>query len=152
MAYMRWKERMSVGVPELDADHSMLIDVINRLEANIDGPGGAEIVRQTLVALTRYAEFHFAREEKVLSTCRYGELDEHRVEHRSFVDRIRDVTTRFDTSSADTRVDRELLDFLKRWLTQHIMIVDMAYRPLVEGSAPARAAAKSFSALDIWWR
>ncbi len=151
MALMRWKDKMSVGVPELDADHRVLIDVINRLEASSGRDGAEAVVRQALVALTRYAEFHFGREESVMTSCGYTELDGHRAEHRDFVAEIRNVTARFEAEPTAGHVDKALLDFLKRWLTHHIMIVDMAYRPIVENSRTAREAAKRFSPLDVWW-
>ena len=163
MAPMRWRTRLSVGLSELDADHRVLIDVINRLDANVGSKGSVAVSRQALVALTRYAQFHFSREEKVLATCRYTELDDHRAEHRAFIDKmafidkIQNVTARLDAActapagTAANGVDRDLLDYLKRWLTHHILIVDMAYRPVVEDNPAAREAAKSFSPLDVWW-
>ena len=91
MAVMQWTEKMSVGVPELDGDHRQLIRVINQLGASYDDESRRNSVRQSLFALRRYAEFHFAREEKVMTVCGYPGIEEHRVEHRDFVTRIQDL-------------------------------------------------------------
>ncbi len=60
---------MCVGVPELDADHKELIKVINQLGENSEAGARGTAIRQCLFALLRYAEYHFAREEKVLAAC-----------------------------------------------------------------------------------
>jgi hemerythrin len=153
MALMQWSERMSVGVPELDADHKELIKVINQLDADAEDETRLSAVRQSLFALLRYAEYHFAREEKVMAACQYPELREHKLEHRDFVDRINQLHRRFDDDpeAAAEVVNRSLLEFLQDWLNHHILIEDMAYRPHVEQSPAARQAAKSFKATEVWW-
>ncbi|MFQ5972185.1 MAG: bacteriohemerythrin [Alphaproteobacteria bacterium] len=153
MAFMEWDERMSVGLAELDGDHKILIEVINQLDANVGERAKSIVVRQALVVLARYAQFHFAREERVMAACGYAELPQHRVEHREFVQRIRGIAERLE-KEPDARaiiVNDELLGFLKDWLRHHILIVDMAYRPVVENSVRARHAARSFRSTDIWW-
>ncbi len=153
MPLMQWTPAMSVGMDELDNDHKVLIKVINELAANAESEARRDVVRQCLISLRRYAEFHFAREEKVMSACNYPQLDIHKGEHRDFVKRIQDVTARFDAGPEDASgvVNRELLEFLKGWLNHHILIEDMAYRTLVERSAEAKQAAKTFKAAEVWW-
>jgi hemerythrin-like metal-binding protein len=154
MAVMHWNEKMSVGVPELDADHRELIKVINRLGADSGDESRRSAVRQSLFALLRYAEFHFAREEKVMAACEFPGLGEHQGEHRNFVQRIRTLSQQFDADpdgSADI-VNEALLTFLKDWLNHHILIEDMAYRPHVEDHPEARKAARAFKATEIWWK
>ena len=52
MPLLEWTEDMSVGVPELDADHEGLIKVINQLEANVKDPDRRDVVRQCLYTLS----------------------------------------------------------------------------------------------------
>ncbi|MDH3596538.1 MAG: bacteriohemerythrin [Rhodospirillales bacterium] len=153
MPLMQWTEAMSVGLEELDDDHKVLIKVINDLAANAGDAARRDVVRQCLLSLRRYAEFHFAREEKVMSACKYPGLDSQKNEHRDFVKRIQEVTSRFDedTTGSVEVVNEALLNFLKEWLNHHILIEDMAYRPHVERSAEAKQAAKAFKASEVWW-
>ncbi len=153
MAVMRWTEKMSVGVPELDADHRVLIKVINQLEENSEAAARGTAIRQCLFALLRYAEYHFAREEKVLAGCQDPEIREHKLEHRDVVDRINQMHRRFDDNPDDAAavVNDELLGFLRDWLNHHILIEDMAYRAHAERSPAAREAARSFKATEVWW-
>ncbi len=154
---MQWDEEMSVGVIELDADHKELIKVINQLGANAEDQARQNAIRQSLFALLRYAEYHFAREEKVMAACQYPEIREHKAEHRDFVERINHLHRRFDDNpdaaaeAAAAIVNEALLDFLQDWLKHHILVEDMAYRPHAEHSPAAREAAKSFKATEVWW-
>jgi hemerythrin len=150
---MQWTQDMSVGLTELDDDHKVLIKVINDLAANADDAARRDVVRQCLLSLRRYAEFHFAREEKVMSACKYPGLESHKGEHRDFVKRIQEITAQFDEDPEGTiqTVNEALLGFLKDWLSHHILVEDMAYRPQVERSAEAKQAAKAFKASEVWW-
>jgi hemerythrin-like metal-binding protein len=153
MSLMHWTPAMSVGIPELDADHRVLIKVINELAENANNPDRAKVLRQCLYALLRYAEFHFTREEKVLEACDFPAIDHHKDEHRVFTDHMRELARRFDDEEvlAADIVNDQLLGYLKDWLNHHILIEDMAYRRYAEPHSEARAAAKAFRASEIWW-
>lgn len=153
MPILEWNEDMSVGLAELDDDHKQLIRVINQLGADYDDQARQSAVRQSLFALLRYAEFHFAREEGVMTACNYPGIEEHKKEHRDFVSKIRDLNRRFDADPEKSAeiVNADLLRFLQDWLSHHILVEDMAYRPYAEDSPEARKAAKSFKATQIWW-
>lgn len=154
MTEMRWTEAMSVGVPELDDDHKGLIALINRL-ANLSEPDTRrDAVRQGLVELMRYAEFHFGREQKVMAACLYPSIAHHIEEHGEFVEKIQAIARQFevDPDQAAAKVTDELREFLRDWLNHHILIEDKAYRPDVEKRLEkARRAAQSFRATEIWW-
>jgi hemerythrin-like metal-binding protein len=153
MAYMTWKADMSVGLEELDQDHRFLIRVINRLAVNAEDDGDAEAIRECLASLRNYAEFHFAREESVMRACGYSTLAEHQDEHRAFTREIAAIVDRFDQGDANVRaeINENLIGYLKDWLTHHILVVDMGYRPLVEGNDKARAAAQGFKGSQAWY-
>ena len=144
---------MSVGVPELDADHKGLIEVINQLAANVKDPNRGDVVRQCLFSLLRYAETHFKREERVMIACDFPGLEHHKGEHQDFADEIRSLACRFDNEPDETViiVKEQLLNFLQDWFYHHVLIEDMAYRPYAKRKA-AREAAKSFRAAEIWWK
>ena len=103
--------------------------------------------------LRRYAEYHFAREEKVMAACAFPAIVAQQSKHRDFVKCIQQVTQRFDAQPAESAeiISQELLGYLRDWLRNHILIEDMAYRPYVEHSVVAKQAARSFKATEIWW-
>ncbi len=153
MSVMEWTKKLSVGLAELDDDHKQLIRIINQLGTEYPPEERRAALRQSLVALRRYAEFHFAREEKVLMACAYPHLEEHRGEHRDFVQRILELTRQFDADPESTSeiVNQDLLSFLRDWLSHHIMTEDKAYAPIIENNPSAKAAAKDFQGTQIWW-
>jgi hemerythrin-like metal-binding protein len=153
MKLMTWTEAMSVGVPELDADHRVLIKVINELALNSANQDRDSVLRQCLYALLRYAEFHFGREEKVMEACGFPGIDHHKDEHVAFTDHIQSLARKIDEGevAAGDVVDQDLLDYLKNWLFHHILIEDKAYSDLAIASKEARTAAKAFRASEIWW-
>ena len=153
MALMTWTTAMSVGVPELDSDHRTLIRIINQLAESSEGEEAAKTVRQCLFSLLRYAEFHFAREEKVLTACHYPAMEHHKGEHRAFTAHMQDLAKRLDREEqpAAEVVNEELLTYLKDWLNHHILIEDMSYRKLAQANPAALRAAKEFRASEIWW-
>ena len=153
-AAIAWTEAMSVGVPELDEDHKGLIRIINQLSANGGDDADPAVVRQCLVALRRYAEVHFGREERVMSICSFPALAHHQEEHRAFVQMMRDESRRFedDPKGQMGAITGDLVDYLMRWLTHHIMIEDMAYRSFTDHKlTEAREAARSFRHSEVWY-
>ena len=109
MASIVWTRKMSVGVPELDNDHKGLLAVINQLEAHGADEAGQVAVRRSLNWLLRYAQTHFAREQAVLTQCKFPLLSEHIDEHRDFVNWMKETIESFDDcpalALADTRGD-----------------------------------------------
>jgi len=153
VSLMTWSAAMSVGLPELDEDHRVLIRIINQLADNATAEDPVAVLRQCLYSLLRYAEFHFAREEKVMTACDYPALSHHKEEHRAFTGHMQSLAKALDEDEAPPAevVDEDLLHYLKDWLNHHILIEDMSYRKLVESNGLAREAARSFRASEIWW-
>ena len=146
MPFYQWTQSMSVGVALLDSDHQALIELINRLHEHLEAEEAdkdAAALDEIFDRLVAYIDYHFAREEKVMEACEYPLLDSHRDEHLDFTQQIRYVRDRY-VKSGDAEIGQELLDFLKNWLTHHILIQDMEYRTYVEVDPRASDAAQSF--------
>jgi hemerythrin-like metal-binding protein len=126
MAPLEWKDSYSVGVPELDNDHRQLIDIINR----IDDAGRHGIpLDHVLYDLTHYARSHFEREEDRLRAVGYPDLDDHFAEHQSFVEWLRGVEQSLPGATAGHgEIADSLAGYLRNWLINHILVVDMRYR------------------------
>jgi len=54
-----WKEKYSLGIQELDAQHKTLIDMINNLFAAMQSGAGKDLLDQTLSGLVEYTRHHF---------------------------------------------------------------------------------------------
>ncbi len=143
MRFIGWTDQMSVGVPLLDTDHKIFIELINDLEECAKYPAYRDRVKDSLRRLIDYSRYHFGREEQVMAACGYPGIEAHKEEHAEFTKHLREVGRPFD-SDPNAVLDAEVLDFLKNWLTHHMLIQDMAYRPYAEGNVAAASAAKAF--------
>lgn len=133
---------MSVGVPVLDADHKTLVGLINNLHRSIGDSEEYATLGSVLKALEDYAEHHFAREERVMEVCRYPALAAHANMHRRLAQQVRDLKARYDIDRTAVRA-KDCLDFLNKWLIEHICSADMDYRAWVVGHAEALSAAEA---------
>lgn len=123
---------MGVGVHTLDADHKTLIGLINDLQRSIGDEEEHATVGSVLRALDEYVAHHFAREERVLEACRYPGLATHRGMHRRLTDQFAALKGEYEAAPDSLRA-RRFLDFLHKWLIEHICSADMDYRPWVVG-------------------
>ncbi len=81
--YLKWTDRFSVGVPELDGDHRAIVRLINEAcAAWTAGERGRLLpIMESLRAL---ATSHFEREEEVLRGLpEYGHFASHADEHKN---------------------------------------------------------------------
>lgn len=125
MAFVEWKESYSVGMPDIDQQHRILIEIINRLhDAMRTGSAHANIVR-VVDELLEYTSVHFNYEERMIAAAGYPGTAEHARKHRAMVAQVEAFADRVRTARASTPL--RLMEFLNGWLTQHILSTDMAY-------------------------
>lgn len=126
-----WDESYSLELPEIDAQHRTLLELINSLWQAIVTQTSAEQLLPHVEALERYTLTHFAEEEQFMLASNYPRLEEHRAAHRSFVQRIADEKT-VVLDGGFIRLD--LVRFLNEWLVKHILVVDKDYATFVKQS------------------
>lgn len=142
MSVIRWTETMSVGVESIDSDHRHLIGLTNRLDEAVRSGGGAEVVDSVLDEMLRYTVYHFDREEALMDACGYPDADAHRHTHQVLKTQVANIRDRH-AGNPDTIHDREVLSFLRNWLTAHILGRDQLYAPFMAGRRQAVDAANA---------
>lgn len=140
MTAVKWSDDLSVGVHILDADHRMLIDLINQIVEGAKGGVDAKKLDRVLKALDEYADFHFIREEAMMEACGYPGLAEHRKVHEKLLHQVRNIRDHFARERSKAFTD-EVLAFLTQWLTKHIMGHDKSYAPSMVGKEDVIAEA-----------
>ncbi|MFH1481088.1 MAG: bacteriohemerythrin [Pseudomonadota bacterium] len=123
---IEWSEDLSVGIERFNDDHKKLIRMLNELFAACSIGHGSGMIFNTISKLMDYAKGHFDREEELMKTHAYPELDEHRREHQSFSERIDQFKERLEHDEMG-EVSIELLDFLEEWFENHLLGVDKKY-------------------------
>ena len=128
---IEWDSRFSVGNSVLDAQHQKLLGLCNSLAHCLAAdPQEArfkyhEILHQFIV----YAQEHFRIEEKFLERSGYTDLAHHLREHRAFEEKTADWAFAATMNSLDLL---EVQRFLAIWWSNHILVSDMQFKPLLE--------------------
>lgn len=134
MGVLAWSEAYAVGNAMLDSDHRILMNLINQLHDATETGQSRAVVGTVVSVLVEYTEHHFRREEAVLAAAHYPHLDAHRQSHHALEEKVRDIRDRWNAGDRSV-LDDEVMSFLKRWLTEHILGADKSYRPWIEDGA-----------------
>jgi hemerythrin len=135
MSFIEWKTSYSVQVEELDRQHQRLVQLINSLHDAMKIGAPRTALERIVSDLVTYTRFHFKNEERLMRQHGFPLVEEHLKEHES-------LTTTVMRFEEDLRAGRvalsvPLMQFLKSWLTSHIMSADMKYTPYMTGSVAA---------------
>ena len=130
-----WNSSYSVNVKRFDADHQQLFNIINELHEGTKAGHGKDVMHDVLSKLLRYTERHFTAEEAVMKELGYTQLPAHIEQHRKFTDKIKEVADQYKAGAAGLSVD--MLDFLTKWLSQHIMAIDKQYSEFMNAKGVA---------------
>ena len=122
MPLITWSNMLSTGIGEQDNQHKKLIDLINQLNAAMQAGKSAEVLGKVLSELVNYTVFHFGYEEKLMGQHNYTDTPAHKAEHIKFVQTVGEFKKKFDAGNAVVSV--EIMNFLRNWLTGHIMKTD----------------------------
>jgi hemerythrin len=138
MALMTWDEKLSVGVPSMDAQHVVLIETLNELHSAMMKGDARNVTGPLLRNLLAYTRNHFSAEEAMLATSNYPQLAKHKELHRDLTRKVEEFTARFE--KGELGINLHLLHFLRDWLTSHIQKVDRNYRPWITEQGLHRVA------------
>ena len=126
MAFFEWdQDKYTVYVAEMDEQHQKLVAIINRFyEASQEAPNKRknEVLFDELINYTKY---HFSTEEQLFDSKGYPASESHKAMHRNLVHSVVEVRKKFYLGNGS--INQELLDFLKLWLTSHILSSDRQY-------------------------
>lgn len=132
MVSLKWEEKFSVGVDEIDEQHKQLFNLINEVRDSIKKGQTKDFVIDCIQKLDKYASFHFDLEEKYMIENRYPNIEEHRLEHKNFITGIKNIKENLDPGKLITTYN--LLDFLINWITFHILESDKEYAYYINGN------------------
>jgi hemerythrin len=122
MEKLTWNDSLSVGVDEVDNDHKHLVGLLNDLIQCIDDEKGNDEIEVVLDELLSYTSWHFRHEERLMQTYDYESFEDHKSEHTALIEQAVGLQEKFKTEGEG--ITPEVLDFLKDWLTSHILGTD----------------------------
>ena len=139
MSFFEWKDRMSVGYPEVDNDHRKLMQYVNEMhEAALSGRG-KDIVRPILDKLEVYSREHFAREEALWKAGHYAGFAKHKKEHDECPKAIAAFQARLATGSIALAID--VTHFMRNWLQTHTLKSDKEAAAAIAAMKPVSTSA-----------
>ena len=125
MALINWNDSYSVKVKVIDVQHKKIVDIINELHDKMKEGKGKEVVGKLLNQLLDYTVLHFAFEEKLLNTNNYPDSKTHIKLHSDLIEEVKAFRKKYESGSA--MLSLELMNFLKKWLVEHILNSDKKY-------------------------
>ena len=128
MPLMEWTDKLSVGVPSIDAQHKKLVSMANTLYDAMKAGHGKEILDETLAGLINYTVTHFKYEEKLFAQTGYPSTAPHLKQHEDLTKQVLAIQEKMKKGVSFAQ-SMEVMEFLKNWLTNHILVSDKAYGP-----------------------
>lgn len=122
---INWNDSYSVGNAEMDEQHKKLIGIINKLFKSFKEGNAEKILSEILNEMVDYANFHLNSEEKLLFKHDFPEKESHEAIHQEFRDKIYELKSTI--RKKDEGVHYKLIEYLKDWWTNHILVEDMKY-------------------------
>lgn len=129
MKLIEWQSEFSVGVASVDHEHQELIDLINTMHNHIQADASQQRIVDTLGDIYAQIAAHFALEEKQMRDHHYKAYPEHKEDHETLLDDLRDI---MDEVDADGYYDQaQLSQDLRRWFSEHFATHDAKLHTLL---------------------
>ncbi len=131
MSNFIWNDGYSVHVLEIDTQHKKLFAMVDSLDQAMREGRGKDRLETILKDLLAYTRTHFGREEQLMESHGYPDLEAHQEIHRKMTGKVEQIIKEYQ--SGNTRIVIDVSNFLQDWLTKHILGTDMKYTPYVNG-------------------
>ena len=122
MTLINWNDNFRVGVDEVDHEHRELIEEINALHAAMQEGADHDAVVRALGEIYAQIAAHFALEEKMMRITRDPALIEHKQDHETLLDDLRDIMDEVEDDG--TFDEAQLARDLERWFSDHFRTHD----------------------------
>ena len=122
MNFMKWDEQYAVHIRLIDDQHKRLFDMIEQFYSALQQKETQRAMSELLTGLTEYALYHFHAEERMMSLNNFPLYAVHKSAHEKFIMTVQEFKDRFD--SGKLLIPVEVAQFLKQWLSNHILMTD----------------------------
>jgi len=123
MSQLIFVDKLSIGLPLVDAQHKQLISLSNSLIQAMTNGMGEEVIEEVFMKLRAYVCYHFDDEEAYMKQIGFSELEDHKRLHRKLAEEVDKFRGRF--KDREVVSPNEVLDFVIQWVVKHIEEEDM---------------------------
>ena len=122
MALIEWKDEFSVGVSDVDHEHQKLIALINDLHGAMSVDDSDITAMDFLGEIYALVSAHFALEEKIMRDHKYDQYAEHKADHETLLDELRDIMDDYEENAWFS--DDAFANAVGNWFTEHFKYRD----------------------------
>lgn len=122
MPIIAWDDSFSMRVPQLDAHHQRLVELVNEFYEAIKTGQDPAAMRNVLDQLKALADTHFQAEKALLEAYGFPGLEGHAQEHRTLVRELKSLLRDCDLSSPEKQWT--IFEYLDRWTLKHFIESD----------------------------
>ncbi len=131
MQPIKWiDEKYSVGHPQIDAQHKVLLKQLNSLIVLQKQRFNQSKQKQIILDLERYIDKHLRFEESLLKEAGYEDYDRHVQLHSQYMMEVEMWILMIDDD--DPSLPKRICAFLAEWFKEHILGEDMKYRTSIQ--------------------
>ncbi len=142
MILIKWTDDYCLNIKAIDDQHKKLVDMINMFYNEMSKKSNKELISDLISKMKAYTEFHFKTEEELFSKLPYQNSNEHKDKHQDFIDKVTDLENRFIKGKLILSI--EITNFLKEWITDHIMVSDKEYAKIYNDKEQLNPVRNSF--------
>jgi len=128
---IKWNDSFLIGIEELDYEHKVLINDINRLHLELARQDEKSEIEKCLGDIYARMQAHFALEEHVMKEREYEFFDEHKREHERLLDSYSGYMIQILNDSA-VSFSNPIEDTLRHWVINHILNSDKKMSLMVQ--------------------
>ncbi len=121
-----WNESLSVGVPEIDADHQRFIRLVNELNQAIVARLGLEEIEKRMHAILKVAKSDFTHEAAMFKQCGYPGAAEHSQKHAQMARVMNEIQGRLERGCTEYELIEAGLA-VKEMLIDHLLNEDRKF-------------------------
>jgi hemerythrin-like metal-binding protein len=130
---MRWMDLYDTGIEKIDRQHETLTDLLNALNEAFRGGRPHEVLLFRLDRLIESTHEHFTDEEALMRDKEYPDVDLHKAEHDFLLAQVAHFREEYAASKVE--LSESMMDYLRDWLRDHILISDRRMARFLKGEA-----------------
>ena len=119
----QFTDDIRIGIKEIDDEHKGFFSLIEEAQNMLDTSGidVRKVATEVIQRLRTYAATHFAHEEAYMKKIGDSELPSQKLEHGDFTEKMHEISVEGLDEDAIRNKMTDLLEYLSRWLFQHII-------------------------------
>ncbi len=122
MSVLQWRSEFGVGIEIVDHDHRELIGRIRDHQQTLATCADPDKLVAILDQIYTEIAAHFALEEKLMEQMRYAAFADHKEDHETLLDDLREIMVGVGDDGELDEV--QLTDDLDRWFSDHFRTHD----------------------------